>query len=62
MKSGCFKNATQDCNYGNFGCNNSVAMDGIQDLLFKMHFFTINILGLADVIVRNNREIHRLID
>ena len=39
MKSECFQNAAQYCNCGNFLCNNSVAIDGIQDLLFKMHFF-----------------------
>ena len=39
MKGEFFKNATQNFNHGNFECNYSVAMDGIQDFLSKMHSF-----------------------
>jgi len=40
MKGEFFKNATQNFNHGNFECNYPVAMDGIQDLLFKKHFIS----------------------
>ena len=40
MKGEYLENAAHICNYGNFECNYPVAMDGIQDLLFKMHFFS----------------------
>ena len=52
MKGEFFKNATQNFNHGNFECKYPVAMDGIQDLLFKkLFFFTINIIGKSSPIV-----------
>ena len=39
MKGEYFKDATQNFNHGNFEYNYPVVMDGIQDLLFKMHIF-----------------------